>query len=463
MTFTREIGAERTLLMLPCNVVMVGRVRGDVNPTRLAAALEHLRRRHPLLAVRVEIDEQGAGRYVVGGVPELPVHVEQRGSEDQWIACVKAQLQAAFPLTTGPLARCAVVYSPVISEVVLCGHHAICDGMSLGYLLRDLLKVLAEPDQGIQAPLEPPPIDSTTVPKPPSPNLLARAVLRRMNRKWAAKHIRFDESEMLRMHARFWSKNDHLQVLACTLDPEATSALVDRSRAERVTVNAALWTALLAAQHEVQGDGQRYRRRSALALNNRSLLTMPAGEAFGFYASSLTVDLDYDPGRSFWDNARRTHSKITTGIAKTNPFRMLSALAVHPTLLDSLYFSKYGLLADPMPKRLLHRMGWHQVAYGYALTNVGRFDIPTTYGTLKLEAVYGPAVYSDVDEKIVGVITVGERLSCILTFDDRMVDGAKLRDAAMARVQEQVRSGTWLDGPRDTHAPRDGLLHVRGT
>jgi hypothetical protein len=172
------------------------------------------------------------------------------------------------------------------------------------------------------------------------------------------------------------------------------------------------------------------------------MLTVSAGEAFGFYASSLTVNLDYDPRISFWDNARRVHATIARGIAKTNPFRMLSAVAVHPTLLDSLYFSKYGLLADPMPKRLLRRMGWHQVTYGYALTNVGRFDIPTTYGTLGLEAVYGPAVYSDVDEKMVGVITVGGRLSCTLTLDDRSVDGAKLRDAATGHAQEAVRFGT---------------------
>jgi Condensation domain len=441
VTYTRKIGAERAVLMLPFNVVMVGRVTGDVNPTKLAAALEHLRQRHPLLAVRVETDERGTGRYAAEGVPELPAHVEQRRSEDQWIACVKAQLQASFPLMTGPLVRCALIYSPEVSEVVLCGHHAICDGMSLGYLLRDVLRVLAGSDQGAQAPLVPPSIDSTTVPTPPSPNLIARAVLRQMNRKWAAKHIRFDESDMRQMHARFWSKNDHLQLLAWTLDPEATSALVDRSRAERVTVNTALWTAFLAAQHEVQGDGQRYRRRSALALNNRDMLTVSVGEAFGFYASSVTVNLDYDPRSSFWDNARGMHFTITRGIAKTNPFKMLSATAVHPTLLDSLYFSKYGLLADPVPKRLLRRMGWHQVTYGYALTNAGRFDIPTTYGTLGLEAVYGPVVYSDVDEKMVGVITVGGRLSCTLTLDDRVVDGERLRDAAMAHVQKQVRFG----------------------
>jgi len=443
VSFRRKVGAERTVLMLPFNVVMVGRVNDDLDSSKIAGALEFLRRRHPLLAVRVEIDDEGTGWYVAEGVPELTTHVEQRRSEDQWIARVKEEFCTSFPLETGPLVRCALIRSPEASEIVLCGHHAICDGMSLGYLLRDLLKLLAESEQGIQELVDPPVIDSTTVPTPPSTNPLLRFIMRRINKKWAAKNIRFGEAEMRQMHAEFWKKNERVQVLAWIMDSEATSTLGDRCHAENVTVNTALWTAFLAAQCDVQGRGRRYRRRSALALNTRDKLTVPVGEAFGFYASSLTVNLPYNPSSSFWDNARRVHSKITRGISKTNIFRMLSAELVHPTLLDSLYFSKYGLLTETMPKRLLRKMRWHEVTYGYALTNVGRFDIPTTYGPLQLEAVYGPSVYSDVDEKVVGVITVGGCLSCILTFDERIVgDGAKLKEAAMGHLEKAVRFST---------------------
>ncbi len=119
---------------------------------------------------------------------------------------------------------------------------------------------------------------------------------------------------------------------------------------------------------------------------------------------------------------------------------MLSAEALHPTLLDSLYFNKYGLLDETMPKVFLRKMGWDKVTYGYALTNVGRFEIPTTYGSLQLESVYGPSVYSDVDEKVVGVITVGGCLSCILTYNERIVgDGAKLKEAAMEHFEKAIR------------------------
>jgi len=108
---------------------------------------------------------------------------------------------------------------------------------------------------------------------------------------------------------------------------------------------------------------------------------------------------------------------------------------IHPTLLDSLYFRKYGLLDEAMPKRLLRKMGWHKITYGYALTNVGRFDIPTTYGPYRLEAVYGPLFYSDVEEKMIGVITVGGRLSIILAGNESVVDVTRLKKAAMEYLE----------------------------
>ena len=54
-SFRRKIGSERIMLMLPLNVVMVGRIRGTV-------------------------------------------HVEPRQCEEQWIACAKQELRTSFPI-----------------------------------------------------------------------------------------------------------------------------------------------------------------------------------------------------------------------------------------------------------------------------------------------------------------------------------------------------------------------------
>lgn len=438
-TFQRKIVGERMMLMLPFNVVFVGRVRGTINPLAVATALERLRSRHPLLAVRAQIEDDGTGMFLGKGVPPIQVDVEPREREDQWLARVKDELRTPFPMETGPLVRVSLIYSERTCDIILCGHHVICDGMSLGYLLRDLLWCLAEPKKKLTGLIIPPPIDRSTVANPPSTPALQRFMMGVINKRWAASGLQFSWSDMHRLHEEFWRRNTDLQVLAWTMESDDTASLVERSRAEEVTVNSALWTAFLAAQYDIQVDLQRYHQRSALAVNTREKLRLPAGESFGFYASSLTVQLPYSPRQSFWDNARKVHSKIVKELARTNLFRMLSSEQIHPTLLDSLYFRKYGLLDGTLPSMFLHKMGWHQITYGYALTNVGRFDIPTSYGPLKLEGVYGPLFYSDVEEKMVGVITVGGRLSFLHASREPVVgDATRLQGTAMRHLETAI-------------------------
>ena len=442
-TFRRKIIGERVLLMLPLNVVLAGRVRGAVNPPQVTAALKRLRSRHPLLAVRVEIGEDGSGEYVRSNVPPLQVYNAPRDSENQWLERVKEELRAPFAIETGPLLRCSLIYSESVCDIILCGHHTICDGMSLGYLLRDLLECIAEPQKEFAGPLLPPGIDCSTVASPPSTKALQRFVIGRINRKWETKGIRFSESDMYRMHEKYWEHNTGMQLLAWNLDADDTSKLVERSHVEKVTVNSALWTAFLAAQHDVQLDQLRYRQRSALAVSTRAKLRVPVGESFGFYASSLTVKLPYSPRSTFWDNARSVHARIGKELAKTDLFRMLSSELIHPTLLDSLYFRKYRLIDEAMPNKLLRKMKWHKTTYGYALTNVGRFDIPTSYGSLELDAVYGPLFYSDVEEKMLGIITVGGRLS-FFHVSRRPVagDANLLKGAAMRYLKAAIGEST---------------------
>ncbi len=441
LDFQRKIAGERIMLMLPFNVVLVGRVRGTVDPSDVKAALEQLRLRHPLLAVRVKIEEDGSGELLSQDVPSIPVHVEPRNSEEQWLTRVEEEFRTSFPIETGPLLRCTLIHSENLCEIILCGHHIICDGMSLGYLLRDLLSSLADPKKDSAPPVFPPPIDRSTVERPPGSNAIQRFIMRVINKKWVAKGIRFSEADMRRMHTEFWQRNTGMQLLAWNMTAEDTARLVERSRSEKVTVNAALWAAFLAAQYKIQGDRERHRQRSALAVNTRDKLTTPAGEAFGFYASSLTVKLPYNPRDGFWENARIVHSIINKELAAANLFRMLSSEEIHPTLLDSLYFQKYGLLEGTIQGKFLRKMGWHQITYGYALTNVGQFDIPTRYGTLELDSVYGPLFYSDVEEKMVGVITVGGRLSFFHASRRAVVDDAtRLQETAMKHLEKAIGS-----------------------
>jgi hypothetical protein len=187
-------------------------------------------------------------------------------------------------------------------------------------------------------------------------------------------------------------------------------------------VNSVLWTAFLAAQHKVQAPLKSYHQRAGMAVNNRDRLLVPVEDAFGFYASSLTVRLKYDPDKSFWWNARAIHRGIKAEIEDTDLFRMIIADQFSPGLMDSIYFSKYGLIKSRISKMILKMMNFNKINYGYSITNVGRVKIPSEYGELKLERIYGPAVYSDVNEKLIGVVTIKDKMCFTMTYNEENID-----------------------------------------
>ncbi len=436
-------GAERVLLMLPLNVVMVAKIRGAVDVEQITATLDSLRKRHALLAVRIVIDNNDIAWYVTEDVPEFTITTIPRQAEDQWLQTVVEECKTSFPIETGPLIRFSLLRSPERSDLVICAHHAICDGMSLTYLIKDILQQLAEPGREVEILPEPPAITRDTVPSPPPSNFIARGFIGLFNKLWAGKKIRFDGNDLKRLHRVFWEKNRDADVLAWESSVAETKALVSRCREENVTVNTALWTAFLVAQYDVQGDAEPYRASAGLAVSTRDKLNVPVGEAFGFYASSFTAHLSYDPHQAFWDSARIVHKKIRGSLAKTNIFRSLSAEFLAPTLLDSLYFSKYGIMKNRLSDRLVKQMNWQEISYDYAITNVGRMNIPTDYDQYQLESVYGPFVYSDVNEKTLGVITVGNKVTFLMSYNKTIVTShtaEEIRDTAMDYLSNAVSS-----------------------
>ena len=103
---------------------------------------------------------------------------------------------------------------------------------------------------------------------------------------------------------------------------------------------------VMAAQPALQGNTERFRNHVGLAISTRDKLNVPVGKAFRFYASSHKVRLKGYQGRSFWDAARTVHAQLQRSLESANPFQMLAATLLDPTLLDSLYFSKYGLVRN---------------------------------------------------------------------------------------------------------------------
>lgn len=438
--FSRRMsGTERRFLRMPNAHVVLGlRVDGTITEDALAKSMAWVRRRHPLLGVRVELEPDGQGRFVSDGVPPVPIEWHRRTGNDEWMEVIRQQLAQAFAPETGPLVRLVVLEAPAAFDLVVTVHHSVCDGRSLIYLVRDLLDRLSGGDDAIPPAQVRPTAVAEAVPEPASGGLLTKLAIGLINRRWRRKTIAFDQDAALALHDQFWSSNAP-RVEHWTLTPAQTEALAAVCRAEQVSVNEALYAAFLQAAGAVLGVTD-VLRTVLVPVDLRDRMTKDVSEAVGHYASAIKASLPaLSPDASIWQTARDVRRLVQENLTDRKVFATQQIDAVAPSLMDAMVFAKYGLCDDPMALKLLKRSGLDDRVTGVLLSNLGRMDIPRTYGALEVTDLIGPVVYSEIADLVLEVVTLAGIMHVTLSFDEDALGQAAasgIRDKAMARLAE---------------------------
>jgi hypothetical protein len=449
------VNNERKFLWSPSgNVAVVGRVRGDLPREALRKALGRIPERHPLLASRIEQDGERALWFVHDPGIEIPLRVVERVSDEGWIGEIDREIHAPWDQFRGPLIRFVLVHSPEVSEVIAFCQHAICDGTALAFLVRDVLSLVADPDQELR-PLVP---DFTLTEalgdKAGGSGLgdrIKTLAVNRYNSQWRKNPYFFDHGDYLAIQEAYADKFRYGTVLL-ELDSSQTRALTERCREHGVTVNSALTTALAAAHQELVGG--RKPSRMALPFDLRRRTDPPRGEVFCLFVGSIEAVFRYRPSRPFWVNALELHRVIVDKIERRALFESAVMMELlDPTLADSMV--SFGLLArdvspdSPRYGKLSAFAGDRgNVAIGMAdrflkslpgivNTNLGRLDFPERFGGLELEIMYFAPAGSVNIPLIVGALGVRGRMTA--TFNYLVPTGAEEspRDE-MIRVRDLV-------------------------
>jgi NRPS condensation-like uncharacterized protein len=441
-------GIERYFLRCPnANLIVVAQIRGSISSHQLVAVLHKLRRKHPLLGARISLDSKNIAWFTSEGVPENLVHVEQRAEEDSdaWIHRITEEQKFRFPLDKGPLIRFVLFNYPQTSHLIINCHHSICDGLSMTYLIHDILSHTSNPDGRLESIVDPVVLKKTKSPASASISLFQRIRMKTLNILWGSQNISFSENDYGALHLKYWSQQKDNRILSWGLTESQTSDFVSRCRKENVTVNSAIFTAFVAAQRDIQGTSPSYLRTISMPVDMRNRLSPRVGEIFGLYVSSVRAKLNYSMKTSFWSNVRLIHKRINKKLTNKSVFMLPQQTHyMHSTLIDSIYFIKYGLLRNKIASFFLRFSGVNKLNTGLEISNIGKYKFPVDYGSLKLEAIFVPAFLSDYQEKCLRVISVGRRMFFTLTFWDSIIDNItaeKIRDTSMAYLS---RATGWV-------------------
>ena len=429
---------ERLFTRSPYSLVtMVARIKGAVTEHMLREAVDHVRLRHPNLRVRIEEDENGEPRFTSQGAGAIPIEVLKWESEEQWIGVLEETARVPFDFAERPAIRFFLLRAPTRADLMIVCHHILCDGMSLAYLARDLMKHLGDESLEVEVLPDPISVDSESIPPSVSLNFLVKAILRRINRKWEQERVVFNQGDYQNLTAAYW-ENIHHATLPIELSEEQTAELVARCRAEKVTVNTALTAAFADALASLEG-AKPSSPTLGVAVSLRDRLRVPVGESMGFYAGVVNLKHIRKKAEEFWESARRLQKKLKPLVQGQSMLKdPLTWCHMDPTTLEAMNFKKLGGLVPqdaPRHRKLAafakredvvqamlkrERMeSLSDVRMGMAMTNLTRLDFPRMYGGLELDRLIlqpGGAFPLTQVGLVVGAVTCSGKLSLVMEF-----------------------------------------------
>ena len=434
---------ESYLFRAPFAIVsLVARIKGKVTHEALQDAVNKVQKRHVNLQTRIRDDENHDSWLTTENVGDIQVTSIQRESDDHWIQEMHRSSKVPFEFNARPAIRFILLQSSSISEFLILCHHTICDGLSLAYLVRDIMTHLGDPEREVEILLAPAPISKENLPKGLGLNRVFRFFVERINKKWVKERVDFTQNDYLDLSKAYWANFTH-KVIPVELNEEQTIDLVMRCKEEGTTINSALTSAFTGALQSTVPTRPKL-SKTAIAGNLRERLESSPGEVMGFFAGALTLDLPFDSGKGFWENARALNKRVQPLYTNKELFKEgLNWCYLEPSILEAF---NYKLLGDLVPEEAegypkIHEFSQREtliasllkrndmeprdkLVMGSAITNLTRMPFPRQYGSLELDRLYmnpGGAFPLSNILIVVGVVTCSGKLSMIIEYAEETI------------------------------------------
>ena len=143
----RPLGAFEELFCLfdqcfPTNHALAAQISGHSTVQQWRDALDAVQRRHPLLSACIDTTFNRVPHFRrVAGQP-IPLRVVTSPGA-QWQQEIAEEVNSPFTPDQAPLFRAVLLHQEAHCTFILSSHHAVSDGSSLIFLLRDMLLALS--------------------------------------------------------------------------------------------------------------------------------------------------------------------------------------------------------------------------------------------------------------------------------------------------------------------------------
>jgi hypothetical protein len=290
----RPLGALEKLFWLadqnrPTHFAIAAEVGGSTRIEQWQDAIDSVCRQSALIWSRIGLDERDAPVFKPEPCGSIPLHVVENATSE-WTVHVAGQLDQPFDASRAPLLRATLLHGNGRSVIILCVHHSIADGLSVSFLMRDVLRAFAGERVRVSAEnasverlvaarrstLAMPQAEATHTARPPMP------------------------------YRRLDGSTPHVEALRLTR--EATQSLRERTRVERCTLHGALCAALTAAASTLVPGWSEVPLRVLSPIDVRKRM-LDSSEHVGICVTAVILEGE-STTQDFWSTARSFSSRL---------------------------------------------------------------------------------------------------------------------------------------------------------
>lgn len=364
----------------PINFGSMARISGPLNINNLRQALDAIQHRHPLLRVKVECDHKGVP-WFRSGVAPIPLTVIDATPAEIWPS-LESGINTPINTASGPMMRCLLLHHrEEDSTLLMIYHHAISDGRSAVFLMRDILQSLAQQARGEPACL--PALLPVGYYGDRIPKLEKYAGLDGLRTAWkTVKAItHFLESAGVPTGLQQENVEDvplteqRLIIEPRVIEPELLQRIARKTKAEHTTLQCVLNAALSLTVAEESPTHLLERTGCTQVLDMRDRLEPPVGEDCGCFVSGATSLHYLNATTEFWPFTRKIYEHLQHSIVTPLPF-------FYPVMHSSFMSLGRGLgIADTKKfSELISRLH----PEGLAVSNLGRVTLEVDGSPVKV-------------------------------------------------------------------------------
>jgi hypothetical protein len=344
----------------------------------------------------------------------IPLRMVERKNDDHWQTEVRHEWVAPFDASRDPLVRLVWLRGSEVSELILVGHHCICDGQSGMTLLRECLSAYDEPEKDLGTYDALGAIEDVV----PATLLKDRGFRRRMRWKTSLLRLIFLWERRKKPRSASPIRGEQVYFHRWSLDKAASLKLTERCRTEGVTVFAAMTVAFLQAFREVRGT--QALRNVYTMVNARRFMPLLRSDAMFGMAPGVKLSIKGVPppqemsASGFWTCAQAIKSDLTRQVDVLG--RDIYDYLVGMEAMHGIYGRLIGDTESALAVRHV------------TISNMGRLEFPQRYQSFWVETIYSPLVMiSPTPANTVVISSFAGRMELAIVSDELSLPPAQAR------------------------------------